>query len=507
MTETLLKTWNIRKEFGDVVANRDVDFELNTGEIHSILGENGAGKSTFMKLLYGVHQPDGGELVIHGEPCELESPADAIDHGVGLVYQEFKLIPTFTVVENAVLGLGEGRLLADDVEDHRARLADMSQQYGLGLGDRLDWRVSELSEGEKQRVELLKTLYRDVNILLLDEPTSILTPHEVDRLFDVLETLVETEQLGIVFITHKLEEALSVSDRITVLRDGAVAGNTRPATADQRTLAQMMVGKDDVTLVERRARDATTTASILLAVNGLTARNERGQVAINDVSFTVAEGEVLGVVGVEGNGQRELVEAVSGLRTPEAGTLTLAGTDVTARSRRDLQSRGVRLIPDAHGVIEEFTIPDNCILDDHQQYFTRFRDESKIEDRARELVSQFNIKIPSMEATASQLSGGNKQKVVLGRKLTNEPRRLTVAFNPTKGLDIDTKSFIHDRLMDERDDDRSVLLVTTNLEEAIAVSDRLAVINDGQFIEVYDDPTDPTREEIGLAMTKTEGME
>lgn len=504
MTETLLKTENIRKEFGNVVANRDVDFELQQGEIHSILGENGAGKSTFMKLLYGVYEPDGGTLAIHGENCDLESPAAAIEHGVGLVYQEFKLIPTFTVLENAVLGLREGGSFADDVADHRDRLAEMSQRYGLGLENRLDWRVSELAEGEKQRVELLKTLYRDVDILLLDEPTSILTPHEVEQLFDVLETLVETEQLGIVFITHKLEEALAVSDRITVLRDGAVAGSTSPLEADQRTLARMMVGKDDVTLVERRTRRERSDEPTRLTVEGLTVRNERGQLALNDVSFRVAEGEIFGVVGVEGNGQRELVEAVSGMRVPDAGQLTLEGSDITTCSRRELQARGLRLIPDAHGVIEEFTIPDNCILDEHHQYFDWFRDEAKIARRAEALVEQFNIKVPGQEATASQLSGGNKQKVVLGRKLTNEPRRLTVAFNPTKGLDIDTKSFIHDRLMDERDDDRSVLLVTTNLEEAIAVSDRLAVLNDGQFLEVYDDPTAPTREAIGLAMTRTE---
>ncbi|MFB6131645.1 MAG: ABC transporter ATP-binding protein [Salinigranum sp.] len=508
MSEPLLEARGLRKVFGDVVANDDVDFSLRPGEIHSILGENGAGKSTFMKTIYGVYRPDGGELLVDGEPITLESPADALARGIGLVYQEFKLISTFSVVDNIVLGLPDlgwhESLDADRVD----RVRDLSERYGFGLADRLEWRVSELSEGEKQRVELLKILFRDVDILLLDEPTSILTPQEVDRLFAVLERLVEEEDLGIVFISHKLEEALEVSDRITVFRDGRVVGQTTPAEADQTTLARMMVGDDDVTLVDRRSRETDDGAETLFAAEHVTVRNPRGQIGLDDVSFTVSRGEILGVVGVEGNGQSELVRAVSGLDQPESGRLSIRGEDLAGCGRKASQRRGIVLIPNSHGVVESFELPENCILDDYERFFPRgIRDEEAITERARSVIEEFNVKTPGLTATASQLSGGNKQKIVLGRKLADESRELLVAFNPTKGLDIDTKSFIHDRMMDERNAGRSVLLVTTDLEEALAVSDRIAVLNEGEIVELIDDPEAVTRQEIGLAMTRNVGGE
>ena len=505
MTEKLLEARNIRKEFGSVVANRDVDFDLKKGEVHSILGENGAGKSTFMKVLYGVYNSDGGEVLVRDNLYNPNSPAEALERGIGLVYQEFKLIEPFTVLDNVVLGLTDGDWLEDDVEEHRKAVADLSKRYGLRLEDRLDWRVSELSEGEKQRVELLKVLYRDIDILLLDEPTSILTPNEVDALFEVINTLVKTEDLGVVLITHKLEEALEVSDRITVLRDGEVVGHTAPNEASQEVLAQMMVGRDEVKLVERQTRKTSPSGSSVLSVQNLNVTNLRGQQAIDNISFSVDEGEIFGVVGVEGNGQNELGKTISGLLTPNSGTITLNGEDITNASRRKLQSRGVVLIPDSHGVISTFSIPDNCILDDYTDYYDRWvRNEEKIDQAARKIIDEYDVRIPSFDATAAQLSGGNKQKVVLGRKLSNDNRQVLIAVNPTKGLDIDTKTFIHDKLLEEKDNKRSVLLITTDLEEALAISDTLVAINEGQFVETFD-PETASREEIGLAMTKSKG--
>jgi len=500
----LLETRAVWKEFGDVVANRDIDFSLAEGEVHSILGENGAGKSTFMKVLYGVYQADRGDILVHGEKHDPDSPADALDQDIGLVYQEFKLIESFSVLENITLGLAEGSMFDGDSQTHRERITDLSRDLGLGLEDRLDWRVSELSEGEKQRTEILKILYRDVDVLLLDEPTSILTPQEVNKLFDVVTTLVEEEGLGVVLITHKLEEALEVSDRITVLRDGAVVGETTPQDIDEAGLAEMMVGRENITIVDEERVDHGGRETVL-TVDGLTVRNERGQTAVDDVSMTVESGEIFGVVGVEGNGQQELVRTLAGLQTPDEGTISFDNEDIGGASRKALQQKGVLLIPDSHGVIESFEISDNCILDDYDSYYTNWiiNEEEKMK-AAQQVVDEYGVKVPSTSATAAQLSGGNKQKIVVGRKLANEQRRLIISVNPTKGLDIDTKRSIHDKLIRERNEGRTVLLVTTDLEEALSVSDRIAAINDGRIGRVFDDPEAVDKQEIGLAMTGSE---
>lgn len=503
MSHPLLEARSVRKEFGDVVANRDVDFELERGEVHSILGANGAGKSTFMKILYGIHRRTDGKVFVDGAPYNPNSPADALNQGIGLVFQEFKLIEPFSVLDNITLGL-DGATFDDNSARHREEIAELSETLGLGLADRLDWRVSELAEGEKQRVEILKILYRDVDILLLDEPTSILTPQEVDEFFGVLERLVEEEDLGIVLITHKLDEALAISDRITVLRDGEVVGETTPADVDSETLAEMMVGHDDVASVaDHRVDHGETDAA--MRVDGLTVRNARGQVAVDDVSLTVHDGEIFGIVGVEGNGQTELARAVSGLLTPDSGRVDFHGTDVVGASRKGLQDEGLLLIPDSHGVVEEFEIPENCILDDYEEYHDNFVIQGdRMRSTAQRVVEEYSVKIPGLDATASQLSGGNKQKLTIGRKLGDENRRMVVAVNPTKGIDVDTKRFIHDKLVQERNEGRSVLLVTTDLDEALSICDRLAVINDGRIVSVFDDPASVTKQEVGLAMTESE---
>lgn len=506
MTAPLLETRTIRKEFGNVIANRDIDFSLDEGEVHSILGENGAGKSTFMKLLYGVYQQDQGDILIHGESYDPDSPSDALNHGIGLVYQEFKLIEPFSVLDNITLGLAEGSMFGDDTQAHRERIATLSRELDLGLEDRLDWRVSELSEGEKQRTEILKILYRDVDILLLDEPTSILTPQEVNKLFEVIMTLVEEEGLGVVLITHKLDEAMEISDRITVLRDGEVVGKTVPKDTDQVGLAKMMVGREDVTVVEEE-RIKHDQPETILNVDGITVHNARDQTAVDDVSIAVNRGEIYGVVGVEGNGQQELVRTLAGLETPKKGTITFDGEDITGSSRKTLRNDGLLLIPDSHGIIEEFEIPDDCILDDYEKYYDNWLvDEEQTMQAAQDIVEEYSVKIPSMNATASQLSGGNKQKIVVGRKLANETRRLIIAVNPTKGLDVDTKRFIHDKLVQERNEGRTVLLVTTDLEEARSVSDRLATINDGRIVQIFDEPKTANKQEMGLAMTGSESQ-
>ena len=501
-SEFVLEADNIQKRFGDVVANDCIDFDVRSGEVHSILGENGAGKTTFMKILFGVYEKDGGEIRYKGQPVDFPSPAEALAQGVGLVHQEFKLIPSFTVLDNVILGYPEESWYTREQDEFRDEIAEVSEEYGLGLEDRLDWQISELSEGEKQRVEILKILYRDVDLLLLDEPTSILTPNEVDKLFDVLVQLVE-EGLSVVFITHKLDETLEISDRITVFRDGRVTGTVSPDTATQSQLAQMMIGREDVQLVERR-KAAETNQQTRLDVDGITVENNRGLTAVDDLSLSVNSGEILSVVGVEGNGQHELVETLAGLRPVRSGRITLEGTEITDVSRRASRDRGVILIPDANGLVQDFTIPDNCILDDHREYYENWiRQEEKIKRRGEQLVSEFNISPPDATLKAGQLSGGNKQKIVVGRKLTSGTRKVIIAFNPTKGLDIDTKSFIHDRLLEERSNGASVLLITTDMEEAFAISDRLAALSEGQFEAVYEDVESTTKETVGLAITSS----
>jgi simple sugar transport system ATP-binding protein len=500
-SDAILSAENIKKTFGDVVANDGIDFDIHSGEIHSILGENGAGKTTFMKILFGMYDRDKGDIRYRDRMIEFDSPAEALSNGIGLVHQEFKLIPSFSVLDNVILGYPEESWYTLEKDKYRSEIADLSEQYGLGLEDRLSWQVSDLSEGEKQRVEILKILYRDVDVLLLDEPTSILTPNEVDRLFDVLLRLVNEDDLSIVFITHKLEETLEISDRITVFRDGRVVGTARPDDANQSDLARMMVGKEDITLVERR-EFASTEHRSRLVVDDLMVENNRGLTAIDDLSFELQSGEILGLVGVEGNGQHELVEALSGLRAINSGRITLEGTDITGISRRESRDQGVILIPDANGLVSDFTISDNSILDDHRDYHENWiRQEDQITSRGEQIVDEFSISPPDATLEARQLSGGNKQKIVAGRKLTSGSRKVIIAFNPTKGLDIDTKSFIHDRLVEERDDGTSVLLVTTDMEEAFAISDRLAALNEGRFEAMYEDVESTTKETVGISIT------
>jgi simple sugar transport system ATP-binding protein len=500
MTEPILEARGIRKTFADVVANDDIDFDVRPGEIHSILGENGAGKTTFMNIVYGAYEYDTGEIRYDGELVSFDSPQDALKWGVGLVYQDFKLIPSFSVLENILIGIPDDAWYEDNLATHREQVSNLSEEYGLGLSERLDWQVSELSEGEKQRVEILKALYRDLDVLLLDEPTSILTPQEVQELFDVLERLVDQENLAIVFITHKLDEVMAVSDRITVFRQGESVATMRTDQTNREELARLIVGDDDTELIQRVERNDSNPEPFL-EVEDLQVTNDRGQIAV-DLSLNVGRSEIVGLVGVEGNGQTELVEALAGLRPIDEGIISLGNTTLDRVSRGTAQGAGVVYLPAAHGIIDSFTLQDNSILDTYDDFYPNgFRDEGAITEHVTRIVDEFDVVTPSIDATAGQLSGGNKQKLLVGRKLAIENRELFIAFNPTKGLDIGTKQFIHQQLVDEREEGRAVLLVTADIDEALALADRLIVINDGQITGTFTDVPSTRRDEIGIAMT------
>jgi simple sugar transport system ATP-binding protein len=500
MTEPILEARGIRKTFGEVLANDQIDFDVRPGEIHSILGENGAGKTTFMNVVYGAYEFDAGEIRFDGEPVSFDSPQDALERGVGLVYQEFKLIPSFSVLDNILIGIPDDAWYEDNVATHREQVRALSEEYGLGLAERLDWQVAELSEGEKQRVEILKALYRDLDVLLLDEPTSILTPQEVDDLFEVLEQLVEEEGLAIVFITHKLDEVMAVSDRITVFRQGESVATTRTDRTSRAELARLIVGDDDAELIERVERDDGDPEPFL-EVRDLRVTNDRGQVAV-DLSLTVGRNEIVGLVGVEGNGQTELVEALTGLRPIDEGSVHFGDTPLGSASRGAAQRAGVIYLPAAHGIVDSFSLRDNSILDTYGGFYpSGYRDEGAITEHATRIIDEFEVVTPGIDAAAEQLSGGNKQKLLVGRKLAIDNRELFIAVNPTKGLDIGTKQFIHQRLVDERDAGRAVLLVTADIEEALALADRLVVVNDGRITGRFEDVRSARREEIGIAMT------
>jgi len=494
----VLEGRGITKTFPGVIANQDVDLALRAGEIHCLLGENGAGKSTLMNVLYGLYQPDHGQILVHGEPVSFRSSADAIARGIGMVHQHFQLIPTFTVSENVALGNETSRRGVLDLDDTRSRIQEISTRYGLHVDP--DAVVGELSVGVQQRIELVKALYRDADILFLDEPTAVLTPGEVDEFFGVVRGLVDKGK-SIIFITHKLREVLAVADRITVLRGGRAVGTADPSTATEQDLANLMVGRDVVFSVEKAP--ATPGADVLCA-RGLFVADDRGVTTVADLDLTVRAGEIFGIAGVEGNGQRELVEAITGMRRPSAGTLTLLGTDITHAGPREVADLGVGHVPEdrnRHGVVGAFTIADNVVLNQyHKTPFSRrgIRDYRAARELATKLVEQFDVRTPSIDSAAQTLSGGNQQKVIVAREMTRDVRLLVVS-QPTRGLDVGSIEFIHRRIVEMRDRGVAVLLVSAELDEILSLSDRVGVLYRGRLVGEFD-RADTTREEIGLLM-------
>lgn len=495
----VLELRNITKRFPGVLANDQINLDLKEGEIHAMLGENGAGKTTLMNILYGLYQPDEGEIFVRGKKVSIYSPGDAISAGVGMVHQHFMLIPVFTVTENVMLG--EESVKAGGFLDRAAaarRIRDISDQYKLEVDP--DAYVKDLPVGVQQRVEIVKLLYREADILILDEPTAVLTPQEADELFKIMRTLVSKGK-SIIFITHKLREVLEFADRITVIRRGKVVGSVIPKEADQLKLAEMMVGRAVQLELERTPGKPGET---ILQVDRLVVTDERRQIAVDGVTFDVKAGEVLGIAGVQGNGQTELVEALTGLRTPESGRIELLGQEITKASPRKITELGSAHVPEDRqrdGLVLPFPITDNLILNTYyDEPYSKgvVLQESKILENATQLVKDFDIRTPNPTTSAGSLSGGNQQKVIVAREFSR-PIRLLVASQPTRGLDVGSIEYIHRRILEKRDQGCAVLLVSSELDEILALSDRIAVMFRGEIVKIL--PAEKaTKEGLGLLM-------
>ena len=497
--QPVLELKGITKRFPGVLANDHIDLTLNKGEVHALLGENGAGKSTLMNILYGLYQPSEGEIFVNGQKVDIHSPGDSIAAGIGMVHQHFMLIPVFTVTENVMLGEEEtttGGFLKR--REAAKKIEELSSRFGLNVDPNA--LVGDLPVGVQQRVEIIKLLYRDANILIFDEPTAVLTPQEADSLFEIMQLLIDQGK-SIIFITHKLREVLDYADRITVLRRGKVVGSTKPADANPAKLAEMMVGRAVDLDVDR---DPPKVGEIVLKVNNLTVLDEQEQVAVDQVSFELRSGEILGVAGIQGNGQTELVEAITGMTQTAAGSIKLLGQDIQNKPPRYITEIGSAHIPEDRqrdGVVSTFPIIDNLALQSY--YMEPFSNgvvlnESKMRENAASLVKQFDVRTPSIETTVGSLSGGNQQKVIVAREFSRDIKFL-VAAQPTRGIDVGSIEYIHSQIVEKRDDGVAVLLVSTELDEVMQLSDRIAVMFDGRITAMVD-ANDVTKEQVGLLM-------
>jgi general nucleoside transport system ATP-binding protein len=490
------------KSFGDLVANDHIDLTVEPGEIHALLGENGAGKSTLMNVLYGMLQPDSGEILVDGQPIKIKGPSDAIAAGIGMVHQHFMLVPVFTVAENIMLG-AERVVGGSFLDRRRARqeVTDVSKRYGLAVNP--DAVIEDLPVGIQQRVEIVKALIREVDLLILDEPTAVLTPQETDELLTVMRSLKASGK-SIVFITHKLKEVKAIADRITVIRRGKTVGTATPDTSEEE-LAALMVGRSVILTVDK---PPAQRGDAVLEVMGLAVNDDRGHRAVDGVDLEVRSGEVLGIAGVQGNGQTELVEAVMGLRPPLTGSVRLSGVDIKGRSTKDILQAGVGYVPEdrsVDGLVKDFSVSENLILDmyDRPPFGSRWAlRPDAIATSAKERIAQFDVRTSSHEAPASSLSGGNQQKVIVAREMSR-PLKVFVASQPTRGIDVGSIEFIHSRIMHEREIGTAVLLVSSELDEVLALADRVAVMYRGRIIATV--PPDTPREEIGLLMAGVVG--
>jgi simple sugar transport system ATP-binding protein len=496
----VLELRGITKKFPGVLANDHIDITLNKGEILALLGENGAGKTTLMNILYGLYRPDEGQILVNGQAVDVQSPHDAIQRGVGMVHQHFMLIPVMTVTENVMLGNESTRngVFLDRAAVAR-RIHEISEQYGLEVDPQA--YVRDLPVGIQQRVEIIKVLYRQAEILILDEPTAVLTPQEVEGLFKILRVLVKKGK-SIIFITHKLKEVLEIADRITVLRGGRVVGSAEHGKVSEKKLAEMMVGRE-VNLVVSKSR--ARPKGPVLQVRDLFVRDEHQHMLVNGVSFAVHAGEVLGIAGVQGNGQTELVYALTGLLPFQSGTVDILGKPVGHGARpREVLERGVAHVPEdrqKHGLVLSFPLHDNLMLVTY--YLPPFArgvalQEDEIESNGQRLVKQFDIRTPSVYVPASNLSGGNQQKVIVAREFSR-PIKLLIASQPTRGLDVGSIEYIHDRIIQKRDQGTAVLVVSSELDEIMALSDRIAVMYRGQIVDILP-AAGATKEKLGLLM-------
>ena len=493
-----LEMRGIVKRFPGVLANDHVHFDVQAGEIHALLGENGAGKSTLMKILYGLYQPDEGEIFLNGRVIQIHSPTDSLEYGIGMIHQHFMLVETLTVAENVALGLPSSRGLLTDLEQVTQRIQELGEIYGLSVDP--DAYIWQLAVGQKQRVEIIKALYRGAALLILDEPTAVLTPQEVDEFFATLRQMVRDGH-AIIFISHKLHEVLAISNRVTVLRDGKRVDSCETAGCTKASLARMMVGREVTMKPDRADLDRR---EVRLALRNLYAQSDRETPALRGVDLEVHSGEIVGLAGVSGNGQRELAEVITGLRPATEGQIMVEGQDMTNRLPGVVTERQLAYIPEERmrdAMIQEFSVAENIILrDHHKKPFSRngFLILRVIADWADKLIDRFQVKTPSRETLAKSLSGGNIQKVVLARELSREPRVL-VAAQPTRGVDIGATEYVHAQLLGQRQQGTAILLISEDLDEILALSDRIAVIFEGRIMGIVDGE-DATPEQLGLLM-------
>jgi ABC-type uncharacterized transport system ATPase subunit len=500
-----LELKGITKRFPGVLANDGIDLSVGEGEIHALLGENGAGKTTLMNVLYGLYHADEGEILVDDQPTRFESPADAIGAGIGMVHQHFMLIPVFTVAENVILGVEPTRR-AGILDRNRARteVRALSERYGLVVDP--DAMVEDLPVGVQQRVEIIKALLREAKLLILDEPTAVLTPQETEDLFAIMRSLQKSGH-SVLFITHKLKEVLPVADRITVLRNGRVVGSAVPAETTEQELASMMVGRS---VLLRVSKDQAKPGEDVLEVDGLTVLDDRGHLAVDDASLKVRAGEIVTIAGVQGNGQTELVEALTGLAPPLSGSIKVAGKALDHAKPRAALRAGVAHVPEDRikdGLVATFSIAENLVLNTYDsQPFAHgpVMDPGTVRSVAVERVKEFDIRAPSVDVEVRTLSGGNQQKVIIARELSR-PIRLLIASQPTRGLDVGSIEYVHRRIVEARDQGAAVLIVSSELDEVMALADRILVMFRGRI--VGERPADADRDEIGLLMVGVGGTE
>ena len=495
-----LELRGITKRFPGVLANDRVNLTVRSGEILVLLGENGAGKTTLMNILYGLYSADEGEVLIDGKPVHFGGPGDANDAGIGMVHQHFMLVPVFDVTENVVLGVEptKGPVGRIDMREARKEVAAISTRYGLEVDPAAI--IEDLPVGVQQRVEIIKVLFRQAEIIVFDEPTAVLTPQEVEEFFGIVRSLEEAGK-GIIFITHKLKEVLEIADRIAVLRRGRVVGEALPGEVTSEKLAEMMVGRPVELVVHK---EPAHPAGPVLEVSNLVVLDDRNHRAIDRVGFTVQSGEIVGIAGVQGNGQTELVEALTGLRSILSGTVELLGNDVTNASPRDLHKSSVAHVPEDRqksGLVLQFTIAENLVLDSYYDPpFSRgiVMDWQAAHETARQLVEQYDVRTPSVDIAVGNLSGGNQQKVIVAREFSRDVK-LVIASQPTRGLDVGSIEYIHERIVAERDAGSAILIVSSELDEVMALSDRILVMYRGRIV-AETTPEETSNTELGLYM-------
>lgn len=494
----VIEMLGIRKQFGDFVANDNITLQLKKGEIHALLGENGAGKSTLMNVLFGLYQPEAGVIKVNGKEVKITDPNKANDLGIGMVHQHFMLVENFTVTENIILGSEPTKMGLVNIRDAAKKVQQLSEKYGLNVDPYA--KIEDISVGMQQRVEILKTLYRGAEMLIFDEPTASLTPQEINELIQIMKRLIK-EGKSIILITHKLKEIMDVSDRVTIIRKGQGIGTVTTAETNPDQLAEMMVGRQVVFKTEK------TTAhpkDVVLNIENLTVQDNRGIDRVKDLSLAVRSGEIVGIAGIDGNGQSELIEAITGLRKVKSGQIALNGKDITGKKPRKITESGIGHIPQdrhKHGLVLDFPIGHNIVLQTYYQSPVSkggIIDYKRVNSIARNIIEEYDVRTPSEMTQARALSGGNQQKAIIGREINRDPDLLIAAL-PTRGLDVGAIEFIHKRLIEQRDKGKAVLLISFELDEVMNVSDNIAVIHDGSIIDTVS-PKETTEQELGLLM-------